>query len=77
MSTVIKEVESLRHEVSCLAKNLNRVNSLCTKQVSSCKNRKLQIKLWNAFFNKLLKEGRISKKELSEYSPRKTKASIN
>lgn len=59
------------NEVSKLAKDLHRVRKTATTQMIVNTNRKKQITLWNKFFQKLLSEGRITKDELKEYSPKK------
>ncbi len=61
------------NEISKLAKDLNRVRRIATAQVIANTNKKRQITMWNAFFKKLLEEGRITKDELKTFSPKKIK----
>lgn len=64
-----------RAEVSKLMKDLNRACKMADNYNKANESRKEQITLWNKFFQKLLAEGRITKAELKEYSPRKPKQS--
>jgi len=59
---------------SSLMKDIIRIRKQAEKQTRMNILRKHQIKLLNKFIEKLLREGRIKKKELKEYMPRKKEA---
>ena len=59
---------------SSLMKDINRIRRIAEQQTKINILRKHQIKLLNKFIEKLIKEGRISKKELKEYMPKKKQA---
>lgn len=56
---------------SSLMKDISRIRKTCEKQTRMNILRKYQIKLLNEFLEKLMKEGRITKKELEKYMPKK------
>ena len=59
---------------SSLMKDINRIRRIAEQQTKINILRKHQIKLLNKFIEKLIKEGRMSKKELKEYMPKKKQA---
>ena len=59
---------------SHLMKDITRIKKQAESQTRMNILRKHQIKLFNKLIEKLLKEGRITKKELKEYMPRKKQA---
>ncbi len=59
---------------SNLMKDINRIRKTSEKLGRINILRKHQIKLFNKFIEKLLKEGRTSKEELQEYMPRRKNA---
>lgn len=59
---------------STLMKDIVRIRKQTEKQTRMNILRKHQINLLNEFLNKLIKEGRITKKELSKYMPKKKEA---
>ena len=59
---------------STLMQDINRIRKACDKQTRMNTLRKHQIKLYNFFLEKLLKEGRITKEELKSFTPKKKDA---
>lgn len=59
---------------SSLMKDINRIRKVAEMQTRMNILRKHQIKLLNNFIEKLIKEKRITKKELKKYMPKKKKA---
>jgi len=59
---------------STLMKDISRIRKTCDKQTRMNILRKHQIRLLNNFLEKLLEEGRITKKELEKYMPKKKEA---
>jgi len=65
----IKSESSKIH--SSLMKDINRIKKTVEKQIRMNMLRKHQIKLLDKFLKKLIKEGRINKKELMPYMPKR------
>lgn len=59
---------------STLMRDINRIRKACERQTRMNTLRKHQIQLYNDFLDKLLREGRITKDELEEYTPKKKDA---
>ncbi len=59
---------------STLMKDINRIRKTTEMQTKMNILRKYQIKLLNKFIEKLIKDRRITKKELEEYMPKKKQA---
>ena len=66
-----KEVDKVK---SALMKDINRIRKQAEAQTRMNILRKHQLTLLNKFIKKLLKQGKISKKELKPYNPRKKDA---
>jgi len=59
---------------STLMKDINRIRKVAETQAKMNTLRKHQVKLLSEFLEKLIKEKRISKKELKGYMPKKKQA---
>jgi 3-oxoacyl-[acyl-carrier-protein] synthase III len=60
-----------------LQKDINRIRKTCTQLGESNKLRKHEIKQFNMFIKKLLKENRITKDEISQFMDKKENVKIN
>ncbi len=61
---------------SSLMKDINRIRKIAKSQTRMNILRKHQIKLLDKFLKKLIREGRIKKKELKPYMPKKKDTSM-
>lgn len=55
------------------ARAFNRLRKLHSKVDRMNEDRKRQIGQWNLLFKKMLRDGRLTKEELAQYSPKRDK----
>lgn len=65
------EEDKLRKVHSKFTKRINAIKKYTDQQIRMNILRKHQIKLFDKFLKKLIREGRIKKEELKEYMPKK------